>query len=242
MFESTAVLVHPDHKRLYVLPVSVAAHALAVTAAVVASIWTVETPRAAPAQMGAFVLNVTPPMPPPPPPPKGRGAAEPAVAAEIPRQDTAPPMIPDTIPVPAPDDDGPAAGDPNGVEGGVPGGTPGGVVNSVLTPAGNEPQPDPEVPMVPGGEVKPPVLIAGGPPAYPRVAVQSRVQGVVVVSCVIDTSGTVRDAHVVRSAHFLLAPAALDAVRSWRFKPGSFRGHPVSTIYELTVTFKLDRN
>ncbi|MHB0972165.1 MAG: energy transducer TonB [Thermoanaerobaculia bacterium] len=242
MFESTAVLAHPSHKRLFVLPVSVAAHVLVVTAAVIASIWTVETPLAAPAQMGAFVLNVTPPMPPPPPPPKGRGAAEPAITPELPRQDTAPPMIPDAIPVLPAADEGPAAGDPNGVPGGVPGGTPGGVVNSVLSPPDDEPEPDPDVPMVPGGEVKPPVLISGGPPAYPRLAIQSRVEGIVVVSCTIDTSGVVRDARVVRSAHFLLGPPALDAVKSWRFKPGSFRGRSVSTIYELTVTFKLDRN
>jgi outer membrane biosynthesis protein TonB len=34
--------------------------------------------------------------------------------------------------------------------------------------------------------------------------------------------------------------AALDAIRQWKFKPGTLNGNPVPVYYNLTVNFRLD--
>lgn len=240
MFETTTA--YRTRRRGYlILPVSFVLHAAAAGGFVFASVWTVDLPRSTPSQMQAFQVQAVPKVP-PAAPPRGRRepATEPSQTPVRPAQDVAPQAIPDAVPQPvaAPAD---PDGDPNGVDGGIPGGEPGGVVDAGLVPDIDALPVEPERTYVPGGDVKAPVLISAPPPVYPRPAIASRVEGEVVVSCIIDTSGSVRDVRVVRSAHFLLAPAAVDAVQQWRFRPGSLHGKNVTTIFQLTVTFKLNR-
>lgn len=55
-------------------------------------------------------------------------------------------------------------------------------------------------------------------PIYPELAKKMNIAGVVRVQVVVAANGTVKEAKVV-GGHPLLANAALDAVKKWRFEP-----------------------
>ena len=55
-------------------------------------------------------------------------------------------------------------------------------------------------------------------PAYPELARKMSISGTVKVQVVVAPNGTVKDAKVV-GGHPVLAGAALEAVRKWRFEP-----------------------
>jgi TonB family protein len=57
------------------------------------------------------------------------------------------------------------------------------------------------------------------PPVYPAIALKMRIEGTVKLDVTIDADGTVSDVKVV-SGHQLLASAAVDAVKKWRYEPG----------------------
>jgi TonB family protein len=57
------------------------------------------------------------------------------------------------------------------------------------------------------------------------------------LQCVIDKSGRIRDVHVVNSTFSAFEQPAIDAVQQWLFAPGTLKGEPVDTIFELTVKF-----
>ena len=81
-----------------------------------------------------------------------------------------------------------------------------------------------------------PRLIQEVRPTYPVLAKQTRTQGVVVLDCVIDQQGNVTQMKVV-SGHPLLVPAAINAVRQWRYQPTLLNGEPVSVEMQVTVSF-----
>jgi protein TonB len=94
------------------------------------------------------------------------------------------------------------------------------------------------VPIVPGGDLRPPLKVRDTPPIYPVLALQSRLEGRVTIECRIDMTGRVVDATVLQG-HPLLSPAALVAVRQWVYKPTLLNGVPVSVIMTVTVHFRL---
>jgi len=94
------------------------------------------------------------------------------------------------------------------------------------------------VPIVPGGDLRPPRKLRDTPPIYPALAVQSRLEGRVTIECRIDTNGRVVDATVLQG-HPILSPAALAAVRQWVYQPTLLNGVPVSVIMTVTVHFHL---
>ena len=57
-------------------------------------------------------------------------------------------------------------------------------------------------------------------PSYPDLARRMNIVGTVKVEVVVSPNGTVKDAHVV-GGHPVLAGAALDAAKKWRFEPAS---------------------
>jgi periplasmic protein TonB len=77
-------------------------------------------------------------------------------------------------------------------------------------------------------------------PIYPSVARQAGIQGAVVLRAIISKEGTIEDLRVL-SGHPLLAPAALDAVRQWRYRPYLLNGEPVEVETQVTVNFVLSR-
>jgi len=75
-------------------------------------------------------------------------------------------------------------------------------------------------------------------PIYPEIARNSHVSGVVTVAITITPQGTVAEAHAV-SGPVLLRPAAVEAVRNWRFRPYLVNNHPVSVQSNVNVDFAL---
>jgi len=57
-------------------------------------------------------------------------------------------------------------------------------------------------------------------PSYPDLARRMNIAGTVKIQVVVAPNGTVKDAHVV-GGHPVLATAALDAAKKWRFEPSS---------------------
>jgi len=90
-----------------------------------------------------------------------------------------------------------------------------------------------------GGDIKPPVKVKGAAPVYPDVAKRARVEGVVILEATIGTDGKVKDVKVIRSVK-VLEGAAVDAVRTWEFKPTVVNGQAVQVITTIPVNFSLD--
>ena len=73
---------------------------------------------------------------------------------------------------------------------------------------------------------------------YPLLAQHMNVQGSVVLQAIISTDGVVQDLHVL-SGPAILASAARQAVREWRFKPVVQNGQAVETKARITVNFTI---
>jgi TonB family protein len=93
----------------------------------------------------------------------------------------------------------------------------------------------------PGSGVTSPVPTLSPKPQYTAEAMRARVQGSVLVECVVQPSGTCSDIEVVRSLDptFGLDEEAVKSVRGWRFKPGTRLGQPVPVLVSIEVTFTL---
>jgi protein TonB len=187
-----------------------------------------------------YVFAPPPPAPPPPPAAAARAPVKPTVTPQIkvPTYE-APKVIPKEAP-PSAAEAAPQVTD-NSAIGGVPGGVAGGILGGVLGGTGTAPGPPPppvnKVVRV-GGDVKAPALVQKVDPAYPAVARVAHVEGTVVISAVIDKTGNVVSEHVV-SGPELLAQAALNAVKQWKYQPTYLNGQPVDLAMEVTVNFEL---
>jgi len=89
-----------------------------------------------------------------------------------------------------------------------------------------------------GGDVQAAKLIYEVKPVYPTIARITRTQGVVVLEAVINKQGTI-DTLRVLSGHPVLAQAALDAVKQWKYRPTILNGDPTDVLTTVTVTFIL---
>ena len=195
--------------------------------------------------MMAFVVAAPepPPPPPPPPPPAARQAAK-AAEVKAASPDAAPVEAPKTI-QPEPPRIGGEEDLPEGVEGGVPGGVTGGVVAGIVGDLPTPPPPPPQAPPPPaapvrvGGEIKAPALLRRVEPVYPGVAVSAHIEGLVILEATVNDQGEVTEVRVLRSTSPLLANAALDAVKEWRYSPLMLNGHKVKFILTVLLTFKL---
>jgi len=77
-------------------------------------------------------------------------------------------------------------------------------------------------------------------PDYPDEARQQKIQGEVVLDVRIDQDGAVQDLKLV-TGPTLLAQAAADAVKQWRFKPKLVNGRPVQMQTRIRLNFRLPR-
>jgi periplasmic protein TonB len=75
-------------------------------------------------------------------------------------------------------------------------------------------------------------------PVYPSQAMQMRLQGAVLLDAKIGKDGSIVSVKRV-SGDALLARAATDAVKQWKYKPYYLNGEPVEIDTEITVNFKL---
>jgi protein TonB len=81
-------------------------------------------------------------------------------------------------------------------------------------------------------------LIHDVTPQYPPEAGRARLEGTVVLMAVIGSDGSVRDVRV-ESCLPMLAQAAIDAVKQWRYKPYLVDGEPVEVDSRITINFTL---
>jgi TonB family protein len=82
------------------------------------------------------------------------------------------------------------------------------------------------------------MLIQKTIPVYPPIAKAARVQGTVVLQAVISKQGTIEDLRVV-SGPAMLQQAALDAVKTWQYKPYTVNNEPVEVETTVNVVFTL---
>lgn len=75
-------------------------------------------------------------------------------------------------------------------------------------------------------------------PVYPTTAQQAHVQGMVVLQAEISKDGMVESLRGI-SGHPLLIPAAIEAVKQWRYKPYVMNGKPTAVNSEIVVNFTL---
>jgi protein TonB len=92
-----------------------------------------------------------------------------------------------------------------------------------------------------GNEVTAPVPLRRPPPAYTAEAMRARLQGVVVLNCVVRPDGTCSDIRVTKSLDmvFGLDQQAVASAREWRFRPGMRMGEPVSVLVTLEIGFSI---
>jgi protein TonB len=75
-------------------------------------------------------------------------------------------------------------------------------------------------------------------PTYPPLARAARLQGQVVLQAVISKQGAIENLRVL-AGHPMLVPAAIEAVRQWRYRPYILNSEPVEVETQITVNFSL---
>lgn len=133
--------------------------------------------------------------------------------------------------------DKPAAEDGAGdVPGGVPGGIPGGMGSGVVGTVSNAPNGAKRVRVSSG--VAQGLLLTKVAPQYPADAREQHIQGVVVLRAMIDKEGNVANVQLITGPSDL-APAAIEAVKQWKYKPYLLNGTPVEVDTQIQVNFTL---
>jgi len=82
------------------------------------------------------------------------------------------------------------------------------------------------------------LLIKRVQPVYPTLAMQMRVEGAVELDATIGKDGSTSDIKVLKGDP-MLAQAAVEAVRQWKYKPYLLDGQPVQLQTQITINFKL---
>jgi len=138
-----------------------------------------------------------------------------------------------------------AMGSTGGVVGGVPGGTAGGVLGGIIGGSSTvaPPPPPPPKEVTPtriqqGGDVQEAMVINKVMPIYPPIARQMRIHGTVRLHAIISKDGHVAELTLV-SGPAQLVPAAMDAVKQWRFRPTLLNGTPVEVECIFDIVFEM---
>lgn len=201
-------------------------------------------------QLNKTLIVVPPPAPAPPPLAPARSVAPRSGTSAVLATLVVPKVIPNRI--------AHVSGEPNqedleaaidlgaGVSGGVARGIPGGQLGGVMGGASSGPvRPEaidsaPKAPIRVGGKVKRPRVLFAPDPVYPVLARQARISGSVVIDAVIDTQGNVVEMQTV-SGQPILAMAAMEALRRWKYEPTFLGGEPVPVRLLVTITFESHR-
>jgi periplasmic protein TonB len=187
---------------------------------------------------------IAPPPPPPPPPP-------PAAVVKVVRQTDVlnngqlrtPTRIPQKVEMireeeaPPPMNSGVVGGVPGGIPGGQLGGVIGGIISSTPTVTAI-PRLEPVKRIRVSQGVTQGMVIRKVEPKYPKIALGARIVGIVLLKAVIGKDGDIKELQVV-SGHPILVPAAIDAVKQWRYRPYLLNGEPVEVETNVIVTFQI---
>ena len=82
------------------------------------------------------------------------------------------------------------------------------------------------------------LLLRKATPVYPPLAKSSRVSGTVVIRATISKTGAIEDVRVLSGSQ-MLRQAALDAVKTWRYRPYMLNNQPVEVETTVDVIFSL---
>jgi periplasmic protein TonB len=91
---------------------------------------------------------------------------------------------------------------------------------------------------VPISRLDPGMLIKQVQPIYPKIAVDTRTEGTVLLAAVIDTQGRITQLRAL-GGHPFLIPAAISAVQQWRYRPYILNGQAVEVETQVSVVFTL---
>jgi TonB family protein len=80
--------------------------------------------------------------------------------------------------------------------------------------------------------------VVGAIPEYPTFALQTNVQGRVVLKAIISTDGTLNNVRLI-SPPSMLDSTVLDAVKKWRYQAHYENGKPVEVETQVTVDFSI---
>jgi TonB family protein len=80
------------------------------------------------------------------------------------------------------------------------------------------------------------MIIHKTPPVYPKFAQDAHITGKVVLKATITKQGTIEGVQVL-SGPKILAPSAVDAVRTWKYKPYMLDNQPIAVETNITVVF-----
>jgi protein TonB len=228
----------PQGRKRFLIWVALLIHAVVLAASI--GLPLLEVDRDLPQVESMATFLVPPPQPPPPPPPPAPAPARPQAAEKLSRpllreaSFVAPVAIPSQIPTE--DFGGGDFGVPGGVEGGVPGGIAGGIARGLPESPASPPRPDEPVRVDFRRDEGRPIKKVD--PVYPTLAVESRVQGVVILDVLVDAQGIPGPMKVLKTVP-MLEDAATTAVRAWRWKPYVIEDQPVPFWVTVTVTFRL---
>jgi protein TonB len=96
----------------------------------------------------------------------------------------------------------------------------------------------PQKPLVISAGVATGMLVQKTAPTYPMIAKSARVSGTVVMQATIAKDGSIKDLHVVNGPA-MLRQAAVDAVKTWRYKPYKLNNEPTEVETTINVNFSL---
>jgi len=249
LFEGLVVSNPTVERRWYGLPVSIAAHVVTIFLVIVVPIlWPSPSPDH-PDYIRLLFYN----------PPAAAAAPLPKGSALVVKPERAKPVTPDpnpdtpklTVEIPkeeqplrpearAPESEqagsptGSDVGIPEGMEGGrdggVAGGTLDGVIGGCIGCSGDSPVMD--------YDQAPRLLKRVDPHPYPQEAFVKKIEGTVVLEILIDVTGHVAQARIIRSIA-ALDESARTTVLQWLFSPAMKHGRPVPTVAQATVTFRI---
>jgi len=114
-------------------------------------------------------------------------------------------------------------------------------VNAAQMTTASTPQPSPAIqqfrePVAVSEETARALLTHPVNPAYPPEALAQKLHGTVVLQVTVARDGSVEDVKMVRG-YFLLAQAAIAAVKQWRFDPYTLKGQAAAIQTTITINF-----
>ena len=90
-----------------------------------------------------------------------------------------------------------------------------------------------------GNGVEPPHVLKSYDPPYPPGELAKGENKSVVLAMIVDASGKPSSMVVVGPAVSIFDVAAIEAVKGWKFRPGSYQGQPVDTAIDVEVNFRV---
>ena len=129
---------------------------------------------------------------------------------------------------------------PEGVEGSVPGGIPegqpGGIVDADEASSSSASSVPQRIRVA--SRVEEQLRVSKVNPVYPADAKDQHIEGIVVLKVIVDQAGSVSQVELV-SGHPLLATAAIEAVKQWKYQPYLLNQKPVEVETLVQVSFTL---